>query len=162
MDQRAPPVGPGDEAPDFELRDQSDRLVRLSDFRGRKAVVLYFYPHDFTPVCTREACGFRDDAERFHEAGAEILGVSPDTVESHTRFAAKHRLPFRLLADPQRSAFHAYGVGELLGILPRRVTFVIDRGGIIRFRRRAQFRGVPHVAESLQALQRLEAPAEDS
>src|SRR5438093_13504497 len=119
----------GDPAPDFALPDASGRTVRLSDFRGRKAVVLYFYPKDDTPGCTKEACTFRDQYQDFQDAGAEVIGVSSDSPESHAKFAAKHRLPFTLLADRGGETRKAYGVPATLGLLPGRVTYVIDLGG---------------------------------
>ncbi|MCI0573495.1 MAG: peroxiredoxin, partial [Myxococcaceae bacterium] len=99
----------GDTAPDFTLMDQDGRPVRLSGYRGRQ-VVLYFYPKDDTPGCTREACAFRDDHPVLSGANVEVLGVSPDTVRSHKRFAEKFSLPFTLLADPEHQVADAYGV----------------------------------------------------
>jgi thioredoxin-dependent peroxiredoxin len=101
-------VEKGQEAPDFVPSDTGER-VRLSELRGRP-VVLFFYPRDDTPGCTAEACGFRDLYERFRERGALVLGVSPDSEDSHARFKAKHGLPFTLLADPEHEAAEAYGV----------------------------------------------------
>ncbi|MFO7246755.1 MAG: peroxiredoxin [Thermaerobacter sp.] len=126
---------PGDVAPDFTAVDDEGNTVTLSQFRGRP-VVLYFYPKDNTPGCTAEACRFRDHHPQFEAAGAVVLGVSPDSVASHRRFRARHRLPFRLLADPQRKVAEAYGVvsrnpvGRLLGLVDR-TTFVIDPEGRI-------------------------------
>ena len=124
----------GKPAPDFELATDAGERVRLSDFRGRP-VVLYFYPRDDTPGCTAEACGFRDVYEQFRERDAVVLGVSPDTEESHVRFKRKYGLPFTLLADPEHEAAEAYGVWvekntygkKSMGI--KRSTFVIDREG---------------------------------
>jgi peroxiredoxin Q/BCP len=99
---------PGDPAPPFTLRDSSGQAVSLDDFRGRH-VVLYFYPKDDTPGCTKEACGFRDAWRELQELGAVVLGVSADDAESHRKFAAKYRLPFTLLSDPGRDAMQAYG-----------------------------------------------------
>src|SRR5579863_8477039 len=118
----------GDRAPDFTLPDADGRSVRLGELLSKKAVVLYFYPKDETPGCTAESCAFDD----FTAAGAEVVGVSRDDGASHGRFAAHHRLPFVLLADPQGGVHGLYGIRSRLGFLRDRVTFVIDRGGIVR------------------------------
>jgi thioredoxin-dependent peroxiredoxin len=145
----------GDEAPDFVLPDRTGKMVRLSEFRGRKAVVLYFYPKDDTPGCTKESCAFRDSYQDFQDAGAEVIGVSSDSAESHGRFAAKHRLPFTLLADQGGQVRKRYGVPATLGLLPGRVTFVIDRAGIVRHVFNSQFQATQHVSEALEALRAL-------
>ena len=145
----------GDEAPDFVLPDRTGKMVRLSEFRGRKTVVLYFYPKDDTPGCTKESCAFRDSYQDFQDAGAEVIGVSSDSAESHGRFAAKHRLPFTLLADQGAQVRKRYGVPATLGLLPGRVTFVIDRGGIVRHVFNSQFQATQHVSEALEALRAL-------
>ena len=129
-------VEEGQQAPDFELPSDSGERLRLSDFRGRP-VVLFFYPRDDTPGCTKQACGLRDAHDLFAERGVVVLGVSPDTEDSHVRFKAKHGLPFTLLADPDKEAAQAYGVwGERklygktsLGI--KRSTFVIGPDGTV-------------------------------
>jgi thioredoxin-dependent peroxiredoxin len=122
----------GDEAPDFELPAQTGETVRLSDHRGRSVVVLYFYPKDDTPGCTAEACAFRDSYEVFTDAGAEVIGVSSDSVASHERFGAAHRVPFSLVSDAGGQLRKRYGVKSNFGVLPGRVTYVIDRDGIVR------------------------------
>lgn len=127
----------GTPAPDFSLLDQQGEKVTLSGHKG-SPVVLYFYPRDETPGCTREACAFRDAFAEYEKAGARILGVSPDAVESHARFVKKHQLPFTLLADPQKEVCTAYGVWKEKNMYGRksmgveRTTFVIDARGIIR------------------------------
>ncbi len=103
-----PELREGDRAPDFTLPDDAGRPVRLSDFRGQP-VVIYFYPEDDTPACTVQACGFRDEIARFEELDAVVIGVSPDPVEAHQRFRAKHRLPFILLSDPEKKVIAKYG-----------------------------------------------------
>jgi peroxiredoxin Q/BCP len=126
----------GAAAPDFELESDDGRTVRLSDFRGRP-VVLYFYPKDDTPGCTREACEIRDVWSEFEKRGAVVLGVSPDSTTSHARFKAKHGLPFTLLADPDHAVAEAYDVWrertlygkKRMGIL--RSTFVIGPDGTV-------------------------------
>jgi peroxiredoxin Q/BCP len=144
----------GQQAPDFSLKDQDGAVVRLSDFKG-KPLVLYFYPKDDTPGCTAEACTFRDSFEVFTEAGAEVLGVSGDSSESHKQFAAKYRLPFRLLSDEGDKVRHAYGVSSTLGLLPGRVTFVIDKQGTVRHVFSSQFKPKKHVDEALEVLKKL-------
>ncbi len=142
----------GDRAPDFTLAAANGQPVRLSDYRGKKSVVLFFYPKDETPGCTVEACTFRDSYEDFAEAGAEVIGISADSADSHVRFAGRHKLPMLLLSDPEGEARHKYGVKPMLGILPGRVTFVIDRDGIVRHVTAARFKFKSHVSESLAVL----------
>jgi peroxiredoxin Q/BCP len=127
----------GDKAPDFAVRDADDKPVRLKDFRGRK-VVLYFYPKDDTPGCTKEACSFRDSFARFKKQGIEVLGVSLDSSASHKKFARKYDLPFRLLADTDRAisdAYGTYGEKKFMGrtyMGNNRMTFLIDEKGKIK------------------------------
>lgn len=126
----------GDKAPDFTAKDQNGKAVSLKDFLGKK-VVLYFYPKDFTPGCTTEACNLRDNYEDLKDAGMEVIGVSPDDEESHKKFEEKHELPFTLLADPDKTIIEKYGVwGEKnmygkksMGLF--RTTFLIDEKGVI-------------------------------
>ena len=128
----------GQKAPGFSLQTTGGGTISLDDYLGKKNVVLYFYPKDDTPGCTKEACSFRDLEAEFGEAGAVILGVSADSVKSHDKFAEKYHLPFPLLADEDKSVLDAYGVWKqkslygktFLGI--ERTTFAIDRDGIIR------------------------------
>jgi peroxiredoxin Q/BCP len=148
-------VGAGDRAPDFALPDRAGRTVRLGDYRGKQAVVLYFYPKDDTPGCTAESCSFRDQYQDFKDAGAEVIGVSSDSAESHAKFADKHRLPFVLLADRGGAVRRQYGVPATLGLLPGRVTFVIDRDGVVRHVFNSQFQATKHVGEALAALRRV-------
>jgi peroxiredoxin Q/BCP len=149
-------VGVGDAAPEFELPDASGKRVRLSDFRGKKSVVLYFYPKDDTPGCTKEACSFRDQYEAFKDAGAEVIGVSSDSEASHQKFATKYKLPFTLVADTGGGVRKRYGVPATLpGILPGRMTFVIDRDGVVRHVFNSQLQATKHVDEALGVLKRL-------
>jgi peroxiredoxin Q/BCP len=99
----------GKAAPDFTLPDQDGQPVTLSDFQGKQAVLLYFYPKDDTPGCTKEACGFRDEIRAFQKLGVAVLGVSPDAGPSHQKFIAKYKLPFPLLSDPERRVMKKYG-----------------------------------------------------
>ncbi len=147
-----PGIAKGTAAPDFELPDQNGRMVRLSQFRGQRPVVLYFYPKDDTSGCTAEACKFRDDSPGFQAVGAEIIGVSDDSVESHGRFAAKYKLPFMLVSDKGGRVRKLYGVKKTLGIIPGRVTFVIDREGVVRHVFSSQMNATQHVTEALEAL----------
>ena len=127
----------GQPAPDFTLQDQDGHAVTLSAFRG-SPVVLYFYPKDDTPGCTTEACAFRDAEAAYKAAGARVIGVSPDGVKSHRKFADKHRLPFTLVADTERKVCEAYGVWQektlygkkSMGVV--RSTFIIDKRGMLK------------------------------
>ena len=126
----------GDPAPDFTLSDADGNPVSLSDFKGQK-VVLYFYPKDDTPGCTKEACGFRDAQDDYMEANAVVIGVSPDSEKSHQRFRDKYDLPFLLLADPERQAIGGYEVWKEKNMYGKkymgveRSTFIIDEDGIL-------------------------------
>ena len=141
-------------APDFELRDQDGKAVRLSQFRGVNPVVLFFYPKDNTRVCTQEACAFRDDYSQFREAGVKLFGISSDSPGSHSDFARRHSLPYPLLADSGGKLRKLFCVKKTWGLLPGRATFVIDREGIVRHIFSSQFEAATHVAEALAALQR--------
>jgi len=148
-------------APDFVCEAHSGQQVRLADYRGRNVVVLYFYPKDGTPVCTKEACGFRDSFEEFTRLEAVVVGVSADSPKRHQAFAASRALPFLLLSDEDGSLRRAYQVPKTLGVLPGRVTFVIDKAGIVRHVFSALFSADRHVAEALKLVQEL-ARASDS
>ena len=141
----------GDMAPDFTLTSQSGAPVSLRDLLVEKDIVLYFYPRDNTAVCTAEACAFRDSYELFKDAGAEVIGISSDSVESHQQFAAAHQLPFLLLSDTDGLIRKRYGVPTAFG-LPGRVTYVIDRRGVIRHICFSQFTSQKHVDEALATL----------
>ncbi|MCC6123552.1 MAG: peroxiredoxin [Pirellulales bacterium] len=145
----------GDRAPDFTLPSQEGEPVSLADYRGKQAVVLFFYPKDESPICTKEACGFRDAYEDFAAAGAAVIGASSDSAESHEAFAAHHRLPFLLLADEGGALRKAFGVPKTLGIMPGRVTYVIDKEGIIRLIFNSQLSAVDHVAEAMKIVRQL-------
>ena len=147
-----PTPQPGKPAPDFELPDASGNPIRLSQYKGKNSVVIYFYPKDDTGVCTQQACTFRNDFAKFQSAGAVILGISDDSTESHTAFSAKYSLPFPLLSDKDGRVRKLYGVNKKFGLLPGRVTFVIDRDGIVRHVYSALFESDKHVQEALSAL----------
>ena len=142
----------GEPAPDFALASASGETVRLSDFRGKAEVVLFFYPKDDTPGCTAEACSFRDSHEAFRDVGAVVIGISSDPGDSHRRFADRHRLPYLLLSDADGSARSRFGVPKTFGLIPGRVTFVIDREGVVRHVFSSQFRPARHVTEALAVL----------
>jgi peroxiredoxin Q/BCP len=145
----------GQPAPDFTLPSLTGEPVRLASFLGKKDIVLYFYPKDLTPGCTAEACAFRDSYEVFKEAGAEVIGISSDSEEAHQQFAAQHRLPFILLSDSRGAVRKRFGVTPTLGLLPGRVTYIIDKQGIVRHIFSAQFAPQKHVTEALNVLQAL-------
>jgi thioredoxin-dependent peroxiredoxin len=142
----------GDVAPDFTLPSQTGESVSLNNVLGQKAVVLYFYPKDDTPGCTAESCAFRDSYTAFQDAGAEVIGVSSDTSASHQQFAAKYQLPFILLSDAGGAVRKQYGVPATLGLLPGRVTYVIDKTGVVRHIFNSQFNFKGHVDEALKFL----------
>jgi len=150
--RRKEKVQVGDKAPDFTLLAQSGATVSLGDFLGKKHIVLYFYPKDNTSLCTEEGCAFRDNYEVFKDAGAEVIGVSSDSVESHRQFAKEHQLPFILLSDVDGVIRKRYGVPTAFG-LPGRVTYITDRQGIVRSIFFSQFTSKRHVDEALQTLQ---------
>jgi thioredoxin-dependent peroxiredoxin len=153
-------IGVGDQAPDFTLPSQSGEPVRLSDRLGEQVVVLYFYPRDNTPGCTAEACAFRDSHEVFSEAGAEVIGVSSDSADRHAAFAGRHDLPFTLLSDAGGRIRKTYGVPAVLGVLPGRVTYVIDRQGTVRHVFNSMTNIDQHVGDALAVVRRLQADAE--
>lgn len=142
----------GDLAPEFELKNANGDLIRLADFRGEKSVVVYFYPKDDTPGCTAQACSFRDSYDDFVDAGAEVIGISSDGSGSHQGFAGKHNLQFILLSDPDGSVRKAYGAYDLFGMIPGRVTFVIDKDGKIIHKFDSQLSPTKHIKESLDKL----------
>jgi peroxiredoxin Q/BCP len=147
-------VGVGDVAPDFTLPSQSGEEVSLRDFIGRKrAIVLFFYPKDDTPGCTKEACSFRDGYEQFEELQAEVIGISSDSVRSHERFVEKYGLPFVLLSDEGGEVRKLYGVPNTLGLFPGRVTYVIDEEGVVRHVFFSQLQAARHVEQALEALE---------
>ena len=146
----------GDQAPDFTLPDRTGKMVRLSEFRGHKPVVLYFYPKDNTPGCTAEARAFRDSYEAFTNAGADVIGVSSDSVARHVGFASQHKLPFTLLSDRGGQVRKRYGVPAVLGLLPGRVTYVIDRGGTVRHVFNSMTNIGKHISDALQVVRKLQ------
>lgn len=142
----------GDLAPDFTLLDQSQRPWSLGALRGRW-VVLFFYPHDGSFGCTAEACEFRDQFAEFKRCGAEVIGISSDSIESHQIFAAAHRLPYPILSDAKEAVRRLYGVPKTLGVIRSRVTFIIDPEGRLRRRYSSQFNFRAHSQQALEVLQ---------
>jgi peroxiredoxin Q/BCP len=146
----------GDKAPDFTLPSQMGDNVTLSEFLGKKNIVLYFYPKDETAGCTKEACSFRDSYEELTSLGAEVLGVSGQSVESHVAFASHYGLPFILLSDEGNKIRELYGVPSSMGIIPGRVTYIIDKKGIVRHIFNSQTQAARHVEEAKQTLREIE------
>jgi thioredoxin-dependent peroxiredoxin len=142
----------GSVAPDFTLPSQAGEMVSLKDFSGRKPVVLFFYPKDDSPGCTKEVCAFRDNFEEFSKLDVQVIGISSDSVESHRRFAAKHDLSFPLLSDEGGNIRRLYGVPKTFGLFPGRVTYIIDKEGVVRHVFSSQLSVQRHVQEALAAL----------
>jgi len=145
----------GDRAPDFTLPSAEGKNVSLSDFLGKKSVVIYFYPKDDTPGCTIESCTFRDSYEEFKEAGAEVIGISSDSPQSHQQFASKYQLPFILLSDSQGKVRKLFDVPNVLFLSPGRVTYVIDKEGIVRHIFNSMMDFKAHVDEALKTIKSL-------
>ncbi len=145
----------GDRAPDFSLPSQSGEVISLRDFAGRLSVVLYFYPKDFTIGCTAETKSFSENYEEFRRVGAEIIGISSDTVESHESFASECKAPFLLLSDEGAKVRGQYGVEPTLGLIPGRVTFIIDKEGVVRYIFSSQFNPKKHVKRAMDILRSL-------
>ena len=146
----------GDKAPDFILPSQTGEPVRLSDRLREHSVVLYFYPKDETRGCTAEACAFRDSYEVFADAGAEVIGVSSDSVDKHAGFAGHHKLPFTLVSDQRGAVRKSYGVPAALGVLPGRVTYVIDRTGTVRHVFNSMMNIGRHIDDALTVVKKLQ------
>lgn len=147
----------GDRVPNFELPDQTGQQVRLGDLLGKGPLVFFFYPADETPMCTREACSFRDAHAELHQAGATVFGVSSDSVASHARFAQKHNLPYSLLADTEsRVRDQVFGVPRgMFGLTAGRATYVVDKEGIVRHCYQAQMQAQAHVDEAIATVKKL-------
>ena len=142
----------GSVAPDFTLPTQTGEMVSLGEFSGRKPVVLFFYPKDDSPGCSREVCAFRDYFEEFGKLDVQVIGISSDSVESHRSFAVKHDLSFTLLSDEGGNIRRLYGVPKTFGLFPGRVTYVIDKEGVVSHVFASQLNVERHVQEALTAL----------
>ena len=142
----------GDPAPHFSGVDQNGDHFESKDYIGKQPLIVYFYPKDFTPGCTQEACQFRDQYEDFKELGAEVIGISADSEKSHQRFSKKHNLPFRLISDADKKLQKKFGVKKsVFGLLPGRETFVIDKQGkiILKFN---DLKASGHIRKAKKAL----------
>lgn len=145
----------GELIPDISLKNKEGKLVSLPDYSGAPLVV-YFYPKDNTRVCTAQACGFRDHYEDFQQAGAEVIGISGDSIKSHKAVSEKRKLPFLLLSDQNKVALKAFRVpSSLFGLLPGRVTFIFDKAGKLVHSFRADFKADLHIQEALKVLKNL-------
>ncbi|MDG6989192.1 MAG: peroxiredoxin [Nitrososphaerota archaeon] len=145
----------GDRAPDFSLKAQDGRTVSLHDFAGSKNVVIYFYPKDFTAGCTAETKAFSENYDDILKLGAEVIGISSDSVESHGGFASECGAKFLLLSDPGGKVRETYGAKSSLGLIPGRVTFVVDKEGMVRHSFSSQLRPKQHIEEAVTALKAL-------
>jgi peroxiredoxin Q/BCP len=149
------PIEKGDSIPSFVLKDQNGIVFKSDDIIGKKPVVIYFYPKNFTPGCTKEACNFRDSYEDFKEIGAEVVGISSDSEKSHAKFSARYKLPFILLADANGNVRKQFGVKKsLLGLVPGRETFVIDAQGKLIFKFNS-LDATKHMKKALKAIKNL-------
>ncbi|HEU4554447.1 MAG TPA: peroxiredoxin [Chitinophaga sp.] len=141
----------GSKVPVFQLKDQDGHLFDLASVLGKQPLVIYFYPKDETSVCTKEACSFRDAYEQFKQYGAKVIGISSDGVASHKAFAEHHHLPFTLLADTANDVRKLFGVPKTF-VLPGRVTYVVNKNGIVIHEFNSMRDAEKHVASALQAL----------
>lgn len=143
----------GDQIPMFSLKDQDGKEFSVKDHVGKKKLVIYFYPKDDTPGCTKEACKFRDEFEVFQDLEAMIIGISADNVKSHKNFALKYNLPFTLLSDTNNEVRKSFGVpGELFGSVPGRVTYIIDLNGKVQYIFNSLFKAEKHIEEAKKIL----------
>jgi peroxiredoxin Q/BCP len=146
----------GDNCPDFQLHDTSGKMINMTDFIGKKKMVIYFYPKDDTPGCTKEACSFRDSYEDFKEFDCEVIGISSDSEEKHSFFASKHKLPFILLADTDKKVRKLFGVpGNLFGLIPGRVTYIIGLDGKVKGIYNSQTNPLGHIEKALELVKSL-------
>jgi peroxiredoxin Q/BCP len=146
----------GDNCPDFQLPDASGKMINMTDFIGKKKMVIYFYPKDDTPGCTKEACSFKDSYEDFKEFDCEVIGISSDSEEKHSSFATKHKLPFILLADTDKKVRKLFGVpGNLFGLIPGRVTYIIGLDGKVKGIYNSQTNPLGHIEKALELVKSL-------
>jgi thioredoxin-dependent peroxiredoxin len=141
----------GDRVPSFKLLDQDGKLVDMTEHIGKKPLVIYFYPADFTTICTMEAHAFREMHEEFQKQGAEIFGISSDSIVTHKKFAVEHELPFELLSDPDNEVRKMFGAFGIAGT-PGRVTYVADKEGVIRMVFSSALKGKKHSEEAMKAI----------
>jgi peroxiredoxin Q/BCP len=146
----------GDFCPEFELCDQYGSLFNSKEWIGKRKLVIFFYPKDETPGCTKEACSFRDSHEEFLKYDCHVIGISSDSVESHRQFAENHNFKYVLLADTEKKVRKLFNVpGNLFGLLPGRVTYIIDLEGKIRGIHNSQLNPVSHIKEALELVKQL-------
>ena len=150
-----PKVKVGEIAPDFTLHNQDDEPISLSDYKGKSSVVLFFYPKDFSPGCTSQACHFRDNYEDFTDLGAVVIGISGDSVESHKKFLDEYLFPFTLLSDKGDVVRKLYGATKGFGLLPGRYTFIMDKKGVIQHIFTSETNMKKHTDESLRILKQI-------
>jgi peroxiredoxin Q/BCP len=147
----------GSKIPLFTLPDQHGNMFDIETVIGKKNLVIYFYPKDDTPGCTKQACAFRDQFEVFKEADALVIGISSQSVESHKDFALKHRLNYTLLSDEKEEVRKSFGVpASLFGLLPGRVTYIIDKQGVVVYVFNSQLQVQKHIDEALRILNGLQ------
>ena len=143
----------GDNCPDFELNNQFGERIKIKELIGKKTLVIYFYPKDDTPGCTKEACSFRDAYEDFIALNCEVIGISSDSEKAHKKFADKHRLTFQLLSDANKHVRKLFGVpGNLFGLIPGRVTYIIDLEGKIKGVFNSQLDPFGHIAKAMEVV----------
>lgn len=146
----------GDALPHFKLQDQNGMAFNITDVIGKKNIVIYFYPKDDTPGCTKEACKFRDEFEVFTDLDATVIGISSDSPESHTEFIEKYNLPFTLLSDENDEVRQLFGVkGKFMDMIPGRVTFIADKNGLIQYVFDSMSNAEQHVDEAKKVLEGL-------
>ena len=147
----------GDKIPPFSLTDQNGKNFNINNLLTKKSLVIYFYPKDETAGCTKQACAFRDHYQDFKDAGAEVIGISSDSEDSHGSFADHHKLPFILLSDKDGLLRKEFGVpGDLLGLIPGRVTYIVDKQGTVKYIFNSQIRIEKHITEALRILKALD------
>jgi peroxiredoxin Q/BCP len=148
-------ISVGDRIPSFELPSHRGGRVRSDDLLGKGPLVIYFYPRDHTPGCTVEACAFRDHYAEFKEAGAEVVGISSDSPDTHVGFASKHSLPFILLSDPDNTVRRQFGVSRHAGLIAGRETFIVDNEGVVVHHFRSLLNAIGHVEEARRIVDKL-------
>ncbi len=150
------PIKIGDTIPSFTLKDQNGNDFSINDYIGKSVLVIYFYPKDDTPGCTKEACSFRDNFQYFTDLNTKVIGISSDSVVSHKKFAEKYRLPFTLLADTKKEVRKLFGVPKFSGFIPGRVTYIIDKNGKIIFIFNSMRNAEKHIIEAKRIIQNME------
>lgn len=149
-------LGVGDTIPAFSLRDQNNSLISISDYIGKKILIIYFYPKDESRGCTKEACSFRDNYNEFTKAGTMVIGINSGSVDNHRKFMQNHQLPFTLLSDPENKVLKMFGVKTKFFFITGRETFVVDKSGKIVFTFDSFTNGAAHEQETLQFIRSME------